>query len=87
MKNITVSVDDQIYKEVRVLAAHLEISVSELVRRKLGEAILENNRKNSYELGKDLFGNGSIGSTNLSRDRKKILKGLLQKKYAKRNSR
>ena len=76
MKNITVSVDDKIYKEVRVLAAHLEISVSELVRR-----------KNSYELGKDLFGNGSFGSTNLSRDRKKILKGLLQKKYAKRNSR
>ena len=87
MKNITVSVDDKIYKEVRVLAAHLEISVSELVRRKLGEAILESNRKNSYELGKDLFGNGSIGSTNLSRDRKKIVKGLLQKKYAKRNSR
>lgn len=33
MKNITVSVDDKIYKEVRVLAAHLEISVSHVYCR------------------------------------------------------
>jgi len=86
MKNITVSVDEDLYKQVRIVAAHLDISVSELVRRKLGEAIKENNQKNSYEIGKDLFGNGSIGSINLSRDRKKYLKGIIQKKHAKRNS-
>jgi len=39
-----------------------------------------------YEIGKDLFGNGSIGSINFSRDRKKYLKGIIQKKHAKRNS-
>jgi metal-responsive CopG/Arc/MetJ family transcriptional regulator len=86
MKNITVSVDEDLYKQVRIVAAHLDISVSELVRRKLGEAIKENNQKNSYEIGKDLFGNGSIGSINLSRDCKKYLKGIIQKKHAKRNS-
>jgi len=87
MKNITVSVDEDLYKQVRIVAAHLDISVSELVRRKLGEAIKENNQKNSYEIGKDLFGNGSIGSINISRDRKKYLKGIIKKKHAKRNSR
>ena len=83
MKNITVSVDEDLYKQVRIVAAHLEISVSELVRRKLGEAIKESSHKNSFELGKDLFGNGSLGSQNISRDRKKYLKGHIKEKHVK----
>jgi hypothetical protein len=39
MKNITVSVDDKIYKEVRVLAAHLEISVSSCVLQRESQFI------------------------------------------------
>jgi hypothetical protein len=83
MKNITVSVDEDLYKQVRIVAAHLEISVSELVRRKLGEAIKESSHKNSFELGKDLFVNGSLGSQNLSWDRKKYLKGYIKVKHVK----
>lgn len=83
MKNISVSVDEDLYKQVRIVAAYLEISVSELVRRKLGEAIKESYQKNSFELGKDLFGNGSLGSQNISRDRKKYLKGHIKEKHVK----
>ena len=68
---------------MRIVAAHLEISVSELVRRKLGEAIKESSQKNSFELGKDLFGNGSLGSQNISRDRKKYLKRHIKEKHVK----
>lgn len=87
MKNITVSVDEDFYKQIRIVAAHLEISVSELVRRKLTEVLLEKNSKNSFELGQDLFGKGSLGSPNVSQDRKKLLHTKIKEKHAKRNSR
>ena len=57
--------------------------MSELVRRKLGEAIKESSQNNSFELGRDLFGNGSLGSQNLSWDRKKYLKGHIKEKHVK----
>ena len=85
MKNITVSVDNDFYKQIRIKAAYLEISLSELVRRKLSEALEKDKIQNSYELGKDLFGKGSIGSKNLSLERKQIIKSKINKKHAKRN--
>ncbi|MBK8396951.1 MAG: CopG family transcriptional regulator [Leptospiraceae bacterium] len=87
MKNITVSVEEDFYKQIRIKAAYLDISVSELVRKKLSEVLEDDKLQSSYELGKDLFGKGSIGPKNLSENRKQILKNKINQKHAKRSTR
>jgi hypothetical protein len=41
MKNITVSIDDEIYRRARVKAAELDTSVSALVKRFLAELAVD----------------------------------------------
>lgn len=75
MKNITVSVDDDLYHRARVLAAQKKTSVSALVKRFLAEMIGEESeferlRRQEREIREKLFaeGGGLSSSENLPRE-------------------
>ena len=73
MKNITVSLDDAVYRRARVRAAELDTSVSALVRKYLVELA---GQETDFERGKRLQDEilakikprGFAGSNRLSRD-------------------
>jgi len=75
MKNITVSVDDDLYDRARVLAAREKTSVSDLVKRFLAglaveEPEFERLKRQELELREKLFaeGGGLSSSENLPRE-------------------
>lgn len=78
---ITLRLDDNLEQAVNYTAKNMGISKSQLIRESIAE-YLKNHAKNTpWEAGKDLFGSYSSGQSNLSSDRKQILK---QKIAAKR---
>ncbi len=56
------------------------ISRSELVRKSIREYLSKRDKQMAWELGKDLFGRYDLENTDLSRDRKRIIRQRIKKK-------
>ncbi|PIE74468.1 MAG: CopG family transcriptional regulator [Deltaproteobacteria bacterium] len=77
---ITLRLDPALEKQVNLTAQHLGITRSEFVRKSIVNYIQTQKRKSAWEIGQDLFGKYSSGQTNLSSDRKEILKDRVRAK-------
>jgi len=79
----TVRLPDDIEKKLATLSRTKKKSKSELIKEALEQFFhKEGNEKDSYELGKDYFGQYGSGKGNLSIDYKRLLK---EKINVKRN--
>lgn len=73
MKNITVSLDDEVYRRARIKAAELDTSVSALVRKYLielsgEETDFERRKRLEEEVLRKIRGRGFSAKDRLSRD-------------------
>ena len=74
MKNITVSLDDEVYRRARIKAAELDTSVSALVKKYLvalagAETDFERRERLEEEVLAKIKGRGFSASDRLSRDK------------------
>ena len=72
---ITLRLDQKLENDIKTVAANMGISKSELVRRSVIEFLKKTERPTAWEMGNDLFGKYASGVTNLSQDRKLLVKG------------
>jgi len=77
---ITLRLDPNLEKEISTVAKNLGLTKSDLIRRSLIEYLGKLESPRAWELGKDFFGRYSSGQTNLSVDRKTILKEKIRTK-------
>ncbi len=77
---ITLRLDPVLEQQVNLTAQNLGITRSEFVRKSIVNYIEAQQSKSAWEIGQDLFGKYSSGQTNLSSDRKEILKDRLRAK-------
>ncbi len=77
---ITLRLDPALEQQVNRTAQHLGITRSEFVRKSIVTYIQAQKSKSAWEIGQDLFGKYSSGQTNLSSDRKEILKDRIRAK-------
>lgn len=82
---ISIRLDARLEREVERVAEQAGISKSELVRRSLVKYLAEHDeRPSAWELGKDLFGQVGGGRSDLSTNRKEILREILRAKQNRR---
>ena len=74
---ITLRLGQKLENDIKTVAANMGISKSELVRRSVIEFLKKTERPTAWELGNDLFGKYASGVTNLSQDRKLLIKEKL----------
>ncbi len=77
---ITLRLDPALEQQVNLTAQNLGITRSEFVRKSIVHYIQTQKSKSAWEIGQDLFGKYSSGQTNLSSDRKEILKERVRAK-------
>jgi RHH-type rel operon transcriptional repressor/antitoxin RelB len=79
---VNVRLDKELEKAVLALAHREGITKSDLIRRCLREFLMRQSRARSpWEIGKDLFGKYGSGRSDLSTNRKRIMR---EKIYAKK---
>ena len=83
---LTLRLDPEMERKITNLASALGISKSSLVRKGLEFYLSKIENNNAWEAGKELFGRHSSGKTNLSSNRKSILKQKLKDKINAKNS-
>lgn len=79
---ITLRLDPKLEQQVSHTAKHLGLSKSELIRKSLVDYIEKIEKQSPWESGQDLFGKYSSGRSDLSSNRKELLKDKIR---AKRN--
>ena len=77
---ITLRLDPQLENNIQRSAKLLGISKSELIRNSVTEYLSKLSKPNPWELGKGYFGKYASGQTNLSADRKLLLKKRIKAK-------
>ncbi len=77
---ITLRLDPALEQQVNLTAQNLGITRSEFVRKSIVNYIQTQKSKSAWEIGQSLFGKYSSGQTNLSSDRKEILKDRVRAK-------
>lgn len=77
---ITLRLDSDLEQTVNNIAKQMGISKSELIRKSLTDFIEKLEQPSAWELGSELFGKHGSGTTNLSQDRKAILKDKIKAK-------
>jgi hypothetical protein len=77
---ITLRLDPELENSIQRSAKLLGISKSELIRNSVTEYLSKLSKPNPWELGKDYFGKYASGQTNLSSDRKLLLKKRIMAK-------
>lgn len=77
---ITLRLDPNLDQLVSNAAKNLGISKSEFVRKSLIEYIGKIDNQNAWEVGKDLFGRYESGKSNLSSNRKALVKEKIKAK-------
>lgn len=86
VKMLTLRLSSELEEKLNNIAELLGIPKSEVVRKSL-QAYLKNLEQNSaWNAGKEMFGKYSSGQTDLSENRKSILKQKLQDKRNAKNS-
>ena len=71
---ITLRLDQELENSIQRAAKLLGISKSELIRKSVADYLNKLSKPSPWELGKDYFGKYASGQTNLSADRKLLLK-------------
>lgn len=77
---ITLRLDPQLEQIVNELARQLGVSKSELIRRSIAEYVDKLEKPSAWELGKDVFGKYASENSHLARDRKKLVKDIIEAK-------
>lgn len=77
---ITVRLEPQLEQTVTTLAQQMGISKSEFMRKSITAFIDSMGQPSPWELGHDLFGKYDSGNENLSADRKKLVKEIIEAK-------
>ena len=77
---ITLRLDPQLEKTVNHFAKQMQISKSEFVRQSIFAFIEKQEKPSPWELGKDIFGKHASGQSNLSVDRKTLIKEKIRAK-------
>jgi hypothetical protein len=83
---LTLRLSSELEKKLNNLAEVLGIPKSEIVRKSLQAYLNKIEQNNAWQAGKDLFGKYSSGRSDLSENRKSILKQKLQEKRNAKNS-
>ncbi len=82
---ITLRLDPNLEKEISITAKNLSLTKSELIRKSILEYLGRLEGPTAWETGKDYFGRYSSGLSNLSVDRKIILKEKIRAKKYEQN--
>ncbi len=77
---ITLRLDPELENSIRRTAELLGISKSELIRKSASDYLSKLSKPSPWELGKDYFGKFASGQSNLSADRKLLLKKRIMAK-------
>jgi hypothetical protein len=77
---ITLRLDPELENSIRRTARLLGISNSELIRKSVADYLSKLSKPSPWELGKDYFGKFASGQSNLSADRKLLLKKRIMAK-------
>ena len=78
----TVRLPPDIEQKLQSMSITQHKSKSELIKEALERFFsIEDSRKDSYEIGKDIFGKFGSGQSNLSHDYKQILKEKIRAKH------
>ncbi len=77
---ITLRLDPQLEKYINTMARNLGVTKSELIRRSIAEHLAKLDKPSPWELGKQYFGKYASGFSNLSADRKELLKDKIRAK-------
>lgn len=77
---ITLRLDQELENTIKNVAVNMGISKSELIRKSVTEFIKNIEKPTPWELGNEFFGKYASGVTNLSQDRKSLLKAKIQAK-------
>ncbi|MDM8543280.1 ribbon-helix-helix protein, CopG family [Desulfococcaceae bacterium HSG9] len=77
---ITLRLDPKLEQTVSNTAKNLGLTKSELIRKSINDYLDKLSKPNAWELGEDLFGKYSSGQSNLSANRKELLKDKIKAK-------
>jgi hypothetical protein len=77
---LTVRLDSELETEIKNVAKNMHISKSELVRRSLIEFVKNTPKPSPWQLGKELFGKYESENSNLSQNRKILIKAKISAK-------
>lgn len=77
---ITLRLDPKLEQDVNITAKNLGLTKSEFIRKSIHEYLGKLKKPNAWEIGEDLFGKYSSGLSNLSTDRKELIKNRLKAK-------
>ena len=78
---ITLRIEPELEEAVTVASSKLGVSRSELFRRSIKEYLKTIDTASPWDQGKHLFGKYSSGNSNLSIDRKQLIKNKVKTKY------
>ena len=78
---MTLRIDEDLEQKIEHASVNLGISKSELLRRSVQEFIAGMSKPDPWDVGKDLFGKYRSGRSDLSTNRKTIIRGLLSRKH------
>ena len=79
---ITLRLDDNLEQQVNNTAKNLGLTKSELIRKSITDYLHKLKQPDAWAIGEDLFGNYSSGQSNLSSDRKELVKNIIKAKRA-----
>ena len=77
---ITLRLDPKLEQAVNVKAKNLGLTKSELIRQCIRDYIAKSQHSNAWDVGQDLFGKYSSNQSNLSQDRKSLIKAKIKSK-------
>ena len=77
---ITLRLDPELEQQVSNTAKYLGLSKSELIRKSLVDYMEKLGKQNAWESGRDLFGKYASGRSDLSSNRKELLKDKIRAK-------
>ena len=77
---ITLRLDPKLEQDINNTAKNLGLSKSELIRKSIHDYIGRLGKQNAWEVGEELFGKYSSGLSNLSTNRKELIKSKIKAK-------
>lgn len=77
---ITLRLDPKLEQAIQNTAKNLGLTKSELIRKSISEYLDKLDQPSPWKLGEDIFGKHSSGLSNLSSDRKELVKNKIRAK-------
>ena len=77
---ITLRLDPKLEQSINNTAKNLGLTKSELIRKSIHEYLERLSKPNAWDIGQDLFGKYSSAHSNLSTDRKELVKNKIRAK-------